>query len=413
MHDTGAIGGRILYVALADARGHLMRAHLLRAMLAPVGVDVDIVTTSGEGRQFLDVLGSPSEVLSQRFRVEVDAAHNVRRGATDARVLRYVFDPRGAVRDLAWLSARARGAVFVVSDSFHPGLMFAPPGMRLVHVYGENMWNAVAGNLDGRAPAVARGYRWLIHRLKARAFGHVEHVLSARGAAWRGNHVRLPPIIPLPGAVARRAARSAVVYLNPHFRDPAIASAIEAALARGGYDVHAVGEGYANRPGWRGCDPALADRVAAADVLISGAGMGALGMARAFGVPLLALSSAQPEQRANLASLPAGISVRAVPARASAGELAAALASLPPRVAAFDPRARAEAIHDLWTDVFVRLVARARTLGAATPDSKELECRPPLSSSKPTISAAATPMRTASPPAFADSSTTSAIRRAG
>jgi hypothetical protein len=46
--------GRILYVALADARGHLMRAHLLRRTLAAHGVaEVTVVTTSEAGQAFL------------------------------------------------------------------------------------------------------------------------------------------------------------------------------------------------------------------------------------------------------------------------------------------------------------------------------------------------------------------------
>ena len=47
---------RILYLAVADARGHLMRAHLVRRLLAPVGHRVDVVTTSEEGQRFLDRL---------------------------------------------------------------------------------------------------------------------------------------------------------------------------------------------------------------------------------------------------------------------------------------------------------------------------------------------------------------------
>ena len=36
---------RLLYLALADARGHLMRAHLLSRALGEAGIAVDIVTT--------------------------------------------------------------------------------------------------------------------------------------------------------------------------------------------------------------------------------------------------------------------------------------------------------------------------------------------------------------------------------
>src|SRR5205823_4613604 len=90
----------------------------------------------------------------------------------------------------------------------------------------------------------------------------------------------------------------AVVYLNPHFRDPAIADAVERALAAAGFAIHAVGEGYARRPGWRAHDPALADAIGAADLLVSAPGLGAISQARALRVPFLALVSDQPEQAA-------------------------------------------------------------------------------------------------------------------
>jgi hypothetical protein len=41
--------GRILYLALADARGHWMRAHLLLRNLAHADLDVSVVTTTLDG----------------------------------------------------------------------------------------------------------------------------------------------------------------------------------------------------------------------------------------------------------------------------------------------------------------------------------------------------------------------------
>jgi hypothetical protein len=92
----------------------------------------------------------------------------------------------------------------------------------------------------------------------------------------------------------------AAVYLNPHFKDPSIAAAVEEGLARAGFRVHAVGEGYRARPGWMGTDAHFADVVHAAELFVSGAGMGALELARSSGTPLLVLLGDQPEQARNV-----------------------------------------------------------------------------------------------------------------
>lgn len=359
---------RILYLALADARGHLMRAHILRDLLGERGVDVTVVTTSRAGQRFLETLGTPSELLSEHFRVEFDARHNMSHLRTDARVAAYLLHPDRCRRDLRRLDALARGADLVVDDSFHPAMLFAHRRFPLVHVYGENMWGAVVGNLDGRAGALARPYRWAMEKLKSRALAHVEHTVSTEGLGWSGNRVRLPPIIPRlrprprPRPRPRTRSRTAVVYLNPHFSDPAIAGAIERAARRHGYRLHAVAEGYADRPGWVARDPHLVDAIAGADLFVSGAGMGALGMANLFGVPFLCLLGRQPEQRANVAQLGPRPNVRVVDlpptgAPAMDADIAdLAFRARRPLDDRPDPRARVRALHQQWTDAFVRLL---------------------------------------------------------
>jgi len=56
--------GRILYLALADRRGHLMRAHLMRQALGRVDIGVEIATTGREGVRFLEGLGTPSALAA-------------------------------------------------------------------------------------------------------------------------------------------------------------------------------------------------------------------------------------------------------------------------------------------------------------------------------------------------------------
>jgi hypothetical protein len=284
------------------------------------GAQVDVITTSEEGRAFLAALGTPSELISSHFGVAYDDRQNMARGETEACVLRYLFMPSRGAADLARLAALARGADYVVND-FHPLLLIAgsrgggegaPLSCPVVHVYGENLWGAIEAHFDGRRGALfTRAFGALARSLRDRAHGRIEHTLAAPLLGQRDperRSYRLLPVIASPRRAAaevraslgvRPGARLAAVYLNPHFADAAVASAIESALSAEGYVMHAVGEGYARRPGWRPYNREFVDVAAAADLLVSAPGMGAAGMARLFGVPFLGLLTDQPEQRAN------------------------------------------------------------------------------------------------------------------
>jgi hypothetical protein len=372
---------RIVWLAAADARGHLMRAHLMRGLLARRGVDVDVITTSPEGRAFLAALGTPAEVLSCHYGVAFDDRQNMARARTEACVLRYLFAPGRGAADLARLNARCRGAACVVND-FHPLLLVGTPPCPVVHVYAENLWRAIEGNFDGRGPALlGRGYGALARALRDRALARVEHTLRAPFAGEhdpaRATH-RLLPILAAPRRPAAEVrttlglaprARLAAVYLNPHFSDPRVAEAIEAALAAEGFHMHAVCEGFAGRPGWRPYDPSFVEVTAAADLLVSAPGMGAVGQARILGTPFVALVTDQPEQRENLGFFGPGDPLAAVelaapgplPLHARIREAAARLvAGAPPALARPSAAAAVAAIQARWAEVFVSLAAGAR-----------------------------------------------------
>jgi hypothetical protein len=349
----------ITWLAAADARGHLMRAHLVRERLAADGVAVDVVTTSEAGRAFLYALGTPSRILSSHYGVAFDERQNMARARTEACVLKYLLAPRRGAADLARLASLSRHASLVVND-FHPLLLTAPLGVLppIVHVYGENLFRAIEENFAGRLPApLAGGFGALMRHLRDRAYARIEHTFDVPFPAGEraGTSFRLPPIVAAPSRephVVRRelgvGERLAAVYLNPHFRDPRIAEAIERALA--GFVVHAVGEGFATRPGWRAHDARFVDVAAAADVLVSAPGMGAVSIARLCGTPLAALVTDQPEQQANLrflrgtphAALALGVGLEER-LRASTAHLTVPRAR--PAVATIS------AIHDRWARV--------------------------------------------------------------
>ena len=69
---------RVLWLAVSDGRGHLMRAQLMRQLLGKVGVDVDIVTTADDGAAFVASFGAPCAVLSRDFGIHFDGQQNLR-----------------------------------------------------------------------------------------------------------------------------------------------------------------------------------------------------------------------------------------------------------------------------------------------------------------------------------------------
>jgi hypothetical protein len=360
-----------------------MRALLLQRALGGEGIAVDIVTTARAGVRFLEQLGTTARLLSEHFRVEFGDRHDMSRVRTDRRVLNYLLLPWRAAADLRRLAGWARQADLVVNDSLHPALLLAPVlgfPCPVVQLYGENLWRAMEANLDDRAPPwVVQRYRRGLQAVRARAFARIVHTLGSTdaegGLPWT---FRLVPLVARPERSPAQVraelgvppgVRLAAVYLNPHFRQPAIAAALEEGLRRGGYRLHAVGEGYAGRPGWLATDARLGDVVHAAEVFVSGAGMGALELARSAGTPLLVLLGDQPEQARNVAELrqlAPDFSLRSVlvgdPQLARAVE--AVTGGLPLRAAMAPWRVHRPATSE-WVQAFQQLLHAARAYAAA------------------------------------------------
>lgn len=362
-----------------------MRAHLLSRTLAG-DFDVSVVTTAREGVRFLARLGTEATLLSEHFRVEFNARHDMSRTGTDQRVLRYLLLPWRGFADLGRLATLARGATLVVNDSLHPALLAAPATgfpVPVVQVYGENLWRALEDNFEGRAPEwLGRSYRRLLQAARDKAFGRVIHCLGTpKEPPRRPRTYVVPPIIARPTrprAEVRRSLavpdgrRLAAVYLNPHFREPSIAAAVEGALRERGFHLHAVGEGYAGRPGWHATDALLSDVVHAADLFVSGAGMGALELARTSGTPLLVLLADQPEQERNVADAThrcPGLRLRAVPVGSgladAVSEAARGLVAGRAPGAPVPTRGRGPTTEALWRHVFCELADGARVEASA------------------------------------------------
>ena len=347
----------VLWLAVADARGHLMRALLCRRALAERGVAVDIVTTGSDGARFAEAMGSAANVAFDAWRVAFDESQRIDRRRTRRRAVRYVLDPRLMLRDQRTL--RSWNYDVIVND-FHPLLLWERPlGGRvpIVHVHGHNLWRAVARPFaSGPANDVTEA---LLRRLRDRGDAVVEHHPRCTSRSRSGHVVRLPPIGPEPtrprGEVRDEAGITseetmAAVYLNPYFRDPEIAAHIERECHQAGVRWIGLAEGFAGRAGWRAYDSDWASTVAAADVLVAPAGMGSISLHQRLGIPLLGLLTDQPEQLANASMLdPRYCRFVSLDAQAPLAKAITETISLPRRTSS-------AAVVDTWADTFQELV---------------------------------------------------------
>ncbi|MFM0289598.1 glycosyltransferase family protein [Paraburkholderia megapolitana] len=298
---------RIVYLATADARGHLMRAQLLVHALRQDGAQVEVLTTSDAGQRFLAGFGIEAEILSSHYAVQFDSRQNMLRGATNRNVAHYIFRPGRMLRDIARLCRVARHADLIVNDSFHPALLFMGtlPGWRhkVLHVYGGSLKAALLGNFDGVRPrSVGRAFGWIVGRQIEAARSCIEHDFAYELAATeRSSRYRLPTPVPLVGPQPHAEQDGAAVYLNPHFSDPGLADALCVGIADAGLTSHRVGEGYAGQDGWLAVDPDWASRAAHAQLIVSAPGMAALSIALIYRRPIMLVLTDQPEQATNAA----------------------------------------------------------------------------------------------------------------
>lgn len=372
---------RIVYLATADARGHLMRAQLLTHALRAAGAQVQVLTTSDEGARFLAGFGIDAPVLSRHYAVKFDMQQNMLRRETDRNVAHYMFRPGRMLRDVWRLRAHFRDADLVVNDSFHPALLlmgWLPFWRRkVVHVYGASLRRALETNFKGRMPGpVAKVFggivAWQIDRSRARIehdFGYGEPRHDAHG-----RHRLATPV-----AVAMRAAAAtdrsdaarqvAAVYLNPHFEDPALADGLEQGLASAGVTAHLVGEGYAQRAHWHARDEHWIEAAAHSAFIVSAPGMAALSIASVYRKPILLLLTDQPEQAMNAGrAAQLGLTHRVVVWRGDAPKFARAVAVAAgellasPLSSANAAEGRQGALDRLghWTALLSRLAASER-----------------------------------------------------
>lgn len=298
---------RIIYLATADARGHLMRAQLLVHALRNTGAQVTVLTTSVQGQYFLQQFGIEAQILSEHYAVQFDNQQNMLRKATNRNVASYLFHPGRMLRDIWQLQRQLKNADMVINDSFHPALIYM--GMlpvwrhKVVHIYGTSLKVALINNFEGMwLRPFARLFGWIVSRQLERALACIEHDFACEiDDSHAPARYRLPTPVALPISPSSQIKDDAAVYLNPHFSDPALANALAAGLADARIGAHLVGEGYAGLSGWHAIDPLWASRAAGAPLIVSAPGMAALSLALVYQKPIILILCDQPEQTANAA----------------------------------------------------------------------------------------------------------------
>ena len=372
---------RIVYLATADARGHLMRAQLLAHSLRAAGASVQVLTTSDEGTRFLAGFGIEAPVLSRHYAVQFDREQNMLRRETDRNVAQYMFRPGRMLRDIFRLRAWFREADLVVNDSFHPALLFMGwmPGWRhkVVHVYGASLRHALESNFSGRMPGwmarmFGRAVAWQIDRSRAR-IAH-DFAYDAPQHDGRGGHRLATPVAVVGSDTEQHddLAPQAAVYLNPHFEETSLAEGLERGLADAGVPAHLVGEGYAHRAGWHAQDEHWIEMAARSAFIVSAPGMAALSIAAVYRKPILLLLTDQPEQAINAGrAAQLGLHHRTVVWQGRTGDFARAVTTAASELLAIDngngaagaAQGREAAIARLqhWTALLLRLAAAPPT----------------------------------------------------
>ncbi|MBU6959594.1 hypothetical protein KRR23_17875 [Pseudomonas sp. CVAP len=364
------MSSRILYLATADARGHLMRAQLLVHALREAGAQVEVLTTSEQGQRFLQHFGIEAELLSQHYAVQFDSEQNMLRQATNRNVAHYLFRPGRMLRDIIRLGRRLRSADLVINDSFHPALLYMGmlPGWRrkIVHVYGASLKVALLNNFEGMSPRwFGRLFGWIVGRQIDAARARIEHDFAYEVDDAKAPMLyRLPTPVALAAELPGQAAAGAAVYLNPHFSEPSLADALSAGLGDAGLGAHLVGEGYGGCSDWLGVDPLWASRAAQAQLIVSAPGMAALSIARVYQRPIILVLSDQPEQATNAArAAQLQLLHRVVTWRGDAGDFQRQVAQAAVQLtaaAAPEPtgapgRERAQARIDAWVSCLLNL----------------------------------------------------------
>lgn len=301
----------VVYVAVAEARGHLMRASQVCQMLHQEGLHVAPMAFGRHAVAFFEgASGMQAEELSLGYTNAYGLDHSLDVTKTTSNIMNYTFSATGA-RDMAAILRRMNGARVLLND-----LSTTPPmvaiawmvgGPHLINVISENTYYALV-NLDKLCENKAKGAiskKLLDAMFYAATVNFINTMDRSKWFRRDGVLYYVPPFVQTP-ATARPspcrwdgprpgARRLFVAYFNPEYRNKAfIGHLIETARRHDAF-LHLVSEHAAD---WHADlesdtvqivkqDFGMATLVARADLVITAAGLALPLQAYVAGTPAL------------------------------------------------------------------------------------------------------------------------------
>lgn len=314
---------QVAYVALGIARGHLMSAAVVRSLLLSHGYVVSVYTTSQNGKVFFEAItGFAPFLLSSNFGFTYDEGHNLQMRKSILQVMRYMLSKQ-LQRDIACIRDAVVDRMTLIND-IHPAPMLLQriygrsPHVRLVNVLSEHSLGAVEQLCTSWLPGIAgKASKAKIGHIFTNCSHTIINTLDpAKFFFSEGNITFLPPIVE-PAYISVSQVRERlgvadeqplfVAYMNPLFRRRELLQQLVDLTSHFGAFLYVVSESLATLVPPKALkqicivpyDFQFGEKIRAADLLISAAGIAAPVQAYAYGVPLIVLVTSQPEHQRN------------------------------------------------------------------------------------------------------------------
>jgi len=248
----------IVYVAVAEARGHLMRASQVCQMLNGEGLKVAPMVTGPRAKEFFEAAsGMEAEELSMGYTHGYGPDHSIDINQSTTNILQYTFSAQGS-RDLAAITRRMVGARVLLNDlSTTPclaALGWMVGGPYLINVISENTYFALVNvdKLNSNRVKGAVGKKLLDAFFYAAKTNIINTMNPEKWFTREGVLDFVPPFTQVPERArpsecrwqgdAKGQKKLFVAYFNPEFRQKAFIGKLKETAARYDANLYLVSE---------------------------------------------------------------------------------------------------------------------------------------------------------------------------
>ncbi len=304
-----------------------MSAAVVQSLLQSQGYKVSVYTTSSDGKDFYETItSSEANLLSDTFKFVYDDSHNMHLGQSVLQVARYAFS-KHLLQDMVRIRDECTEASVIIND-IHPVPILLQSRARrssqtaLVNVVSEHSLGAVEQIFSGFLPgALGRWGRSNIRRLFTDCTHTIINTLEPSSFFYTQNNITfLPPIVhPVNRSISQVRQDLGitsdrplfVAYMNPLFRRYELLQHLVDLANHHNAFLYLVSESLAPFGKSIGLDHVqvvpydftFGEKIYAADLLITAAGLAAPIQAYAYGIPLVVLVSSHPEHQRNAATI--------------------------------------------------------------------------------------------------------------